>query len=125
MEISPAPSLNWRWLRTRNHDGTNRTFSLATAYAQTDRPREAVTECEKVLEFAPNHYGALLLDGQVLVDAKQPEAALPRLEKAAGLRPEMPDPHESLADAYDQLGKKTDAARERAAAKRLGASGGE
>ncbi len=95
---------------------------LATAYAQTDRAREAVTECEKVLEFAPNHYSAMLLEGQVLVESKHPEAALPRLEKAAALRPDMPDPHESLADAYAQLGQKTDAARERAAAKRLGAN---
>jgi|ERR1039458_2825754 arylsulfatase A-like enzyme/Flp pilus assembly protein TadD len=98
---------------------------LATAYAQTDRSREAVTECEKVLEFAPNHYGALLLEGRVLVLSKQPEAALPRLEKAAALQPKAPEPHMFLADAYGQLGRKTDAARERVAAKRLGANGEE
>ena len=95
---------------------------LATAYVQTDRAREAVTECEKVLEVVPNHYGALLLEGRVLVLSKQPEAALPRLEKAAALQPKAPEPHMLLADAYGQLGRKTDAARERAAAKRLEAS---
>jgi arylsulfatase A-like enzyme len=100
-------------------------LALATTYAQTERAREAVTECEKVLEFAPNHYDALLLEGQILLDSKQPEAALPRLEKAAELRPKVPDPHSLLADAYVQLGQQTDAARERAAAKRLGADGDE
>lgn len=94
---------------------------LATAYAQTDRARESVTECEKVLETNPNHYGALLLEGRVLVLSKQAEAALPRLEKAASLQPQMPEPHTFLADAYVQLGRKTDAARERVAAKRLSA----
>jgi arylsulfatase A-like enzyme len=96
---------------------------LATAYAQTDRAREAVTECEKLLEVIPNHYPALLLEGQVLVLSKQAEAALPRLEKAAALQPQMPEPHTSLAEAYDQLGQKGDAARESAVAKRLAANG--
>jgi Flp pilus assembly protein TadD len=57
--------------------------------------------------------------------SKQPEAALPRLEKAAALQPKAPEPHMFLADAYGQLGRKTDAARERVAAKRLGANGEE
>jgi Flp pilus assembly protein TadD len=51
--------------------------------------------------------------------SKQAEAALPRLQKAAALQPQMPEPHTSLAEAYDQLGQKADAARESAAAKRL------
>src|SRR5208283_1546665 len=47
---------------------------LATAYAKTNRSREAVTECEKVLEVAPKHYGALLLEGRILVLSKHPES---------------------------------------------------
>jgi arylsulfatase A-like enzyme len=92
---------------------------LATAYSKTDRAREAVTECEKVLETVPNHYGALLLEGRILVLSKHAEAALSSLEKAAALRPERPEPHMLLADAYVQLGRTTDAARERDGAKRL------
>lgn len=98
---------------------------LATAYVQTDRAREAVTECEKVLDIMPDDYDALVLEGRVLVQSKQPEAALPRLEKAAALQPDAPDPHTLMADAYGQLGRNTDAARERVKAKRLGASGEE
>ena len=45
---------------------------------------------------------------------------MPNLEKAAALRPQVPDPHLSLAEVYDQLGRKGDAARERSEAERLG-----
>ena len=48
-------------------------------------------------------------------------AAVPRLKKAAALDPKAPEPHMFLAEAYGQMGRKTDAARERATAKRLGA----
>jgi arylsulfatase A-like enzyme/thioredoxin-like negative regulator of GroEL len=95
---------------------------LQMAYAQTDRMPEAIKECEKVLEFDPDHYGTNLLLGRVLVLTAEPAAALPRLKKAAVLQPNAPEPHIFLADAYVQLGRKTDAARERATAKRLGAS---
>jgi arylsulfatase A-like enzyme/Tfp pilus assembly protein PilF len=95
---------------------------LQMAYAQTDRMPEAIKECERVLEFDPDHYGTNLLLGRVLVLTAEPAAALPRLKKAAALQPHAPEPHMFLADAYVQLGRKTDAARERATAKRLGAS---
>jgi choline-sulfatase len=94
-------------------------LALATTYAQTDREREAVTQCEEVLEVNPNHYVALLLEGRILVSSEHSDAALPRLENAANLRPEMPEPHIYLADAYDRLGRKKDAARERSLADRL------
>jgi arylsulfatase A-like enzyme/Flp pilus assembly protein TadD len=94
---------------------------LQMAYAQTDRMPEAIKECEKVLEFDPDHYGTNLLLGRVLELTGKPAAALPRLKKAAALDAKAPEPHMFLADIYVQLGRKTDAARERAIAKRLGA----
>ncbi|MGB9234555.1 MAG: sulfatase-like hydrolase/transferase [Terriglobales bacterium] len=94
---------------------------LATAYIKTDRAREAITECQKVLKVAPQNPGALLLEGQALVLSKQPEAALPLLNKAAAILPRAPEPHMAMADAYGQLGRETDAARERAEGMRLGA----
>jgi arylsulfatase A-like enzyme/Flp pilus assembly protein TadD len=101
-----------RWERAR--------LMLATAYLQTDRVPDAVKQCEKVLEFNPNHYPTNLLLGRVLLLSGDAEAALPKLIKAAALQPEAPEPHLFLTDAYDRLGRKTDAARERAEAKRLG-----
>jgi arylsulfatase A-like enzyme/Tfp pilus assembly protein PilF len=94
---------------------------LQMAYAQTDRMAEAIKECEKVLEFDPDHYGTNLLLGRVLELTGKPAAALPRLKKAAALDPKAPEPHMFLAGVYGQLGRKTDAARERAIAKHLGA----
>jgi arylsulfatase A-like enzyme/Flp pilus assembly protein TadD len=103
-----------RWERAR--------LMLATAYLQTERVPDAVKQCEKVLEFDPNHYPTNLMLGRILLLSGDAEAALPKLEKAAALQPNAPEPHVLLTDAYDRLGRKTDAARERAEAKRLGAS---
>ncbi len=97
-------------------------LQLATGYAQTHRLREAVTECETVLETNPNHYGALLLEGIFLVLEKEPEAALPRLERAAALQPKAPEPRAHLGDAFAQLGRLNEATREWAAAKQLKAN---
>jgi arylsulfatase A-like enzyme/cytochrome c-type biogenesis protein CcmH/NrfG len=96
---------------------------LEMAYAQSGRIPEAIKECEKVLESDPDDYGTNLLLGRVLVVTRDPAGALPKLNKAAALEPKAPEPHMFLAEAYDQLGRKVAAARERAAAKRLGASG--
>jgi Flp pilus assembly protein TadD len=51
-----------------------------------------------------------------------PALLLPRLKKAAALDPKALEPRMFLAEACGQLGRKTDAARERTAAKRLGMS---
>jgi len=98
-------------------------FSLATAYARMDRLPDAVKEYEKVIELRPNHYGAHLLLGRALALTGDPAAALPPLTKAATLQPGSPEPHAFLADAYVQLGRTTEAERERAEAQRLRASG--
>jgi arylsulfatase A-like enzyme/Tfp pilus assembly protein PilF len=95
---------------------------LAVAYAQTGRMPEAIEECKKVLEVEPDHYGTNLLLGRILVITGDPKAALPRLKKAAMLEPKAPEPHMFLAEAFTKLGRKMDAARERATVKRLGGS---
>jgi tetratricopeptide (TPR) repeat protein len=94
---------------------------LATAYLQMNRAPDAIKQCEKILEFDPNHYPAILLLGRILLSAGDAAAALPKLSAAATLEPAAPEPHLLLADAYDQLGRKPDAERERAEAERLGA----
>jgi arylsulfatase A-like enzyme len=113
-ELEIAVARDPRWERAR--------LMLATAYIQIDRVPDAVKQCEKVLEFDPNHYPTNLLLGRILMLKGDVEAALPKLEKAAALQPNAPEPHLLLTDAYDRLGRKPDAARERAEAKRLGAS---
>jgi arylsulfatase A-like enzyme/Flp pilus assembly protein TadD len=92
---------------------------LEMAYAQTDRLQDSIKECRKVLEVDPDHYGTNLLLGRVLTLTGKPAAALPKLKKAASLDPKAREPHMFLAEAYERLGRKAEAARERAAAKRL------
>jgi arylsulfatase A-like enzyme/Flp pilus assembly protein TadD len=92
---------------------------LEIAYAQANRVPEEIKECEKVLEFLPEHYASNLNLGRFLAESGDLKGAVPRLEKAAALRPELPAPRMALAEVYDKLGRKEDAARERAEAQHL------
>jgi arylsulfatase A-like enzyme/Tfp pilus assembly protein PilF len=93
---------------------------LQIAYARANRVPETIKQCEKVLEVLPENYGSYLTLGRFLAKSGDPAAAVPKLEKAAALRPQASDPHSSLAVVYEQLGRKEDAARERATALQLG-----
>ncbi len=99
-------------------------LSLATAYARQDRLTDAIPEYAKVIELRPNHYSAHLLMGRAQALTGKPEDAIPNLLRAVELMPKSPEPHRFLADAYAQLGQKADEERERAAAQRLRAAGG-
>jgi arylsulfatase A-like enzyme/Tfp pilus assembly protein PilF len=92
---------------------------LQMAYAQTGRMQDAIKECRKVLEFDPDDYRTNLLLGRVLELTGKPTAALVPLKKAASLQPNTVEPHMFLKDAYQKLGRKAEAAREAATAKRL------
>ncbi|MGA7633993.1 MAG: sulfatase-like hydrolase/transferase [Terriglobales bacterium] len=96
---------------------------LSVADSRTNRLPQAIKECEVVLGVLPEEYGANLLLGRDLVLSGNPDAALPRLMKAASIRPGAPDPHLVLADAYDKLGRNDDAERERSVAERLELNG--
>jgi len=96
---------------------------LETAYARTNRVPETIKECQTVLKFLPDHFGSYLILGRFLEISGDFEQAVPKLRKAAVLQPQAPEPHMFLAEAYDRLGQQVAAARERAVAKRLGASG--
>lgn len=95
---------------------------LANAYTHADRMPEAIQQYKKVLELNPDNFSGNLRLGQALLLSGNAAAAVPKLKKALALHPEEPEPHALLADAYVRLGKKTDAARERAAGKRPEAS---
>ena len=76
---------------------------------------------EKALALQPAsieaRYGLAMLD----LAAKQPDAARKHLEEIIARAPQYGDAHKGLADAFDQLGRKPDADRERTIATRLSA----
>jgi arylsulfatase A-like enzyme/Flp pilus assembly protein TadD len=92
-------------------------YSLASVYARTQRIPEAVEILKKVLEMNPDHFRANLLLGRILSLQGDPASAVPKLEKAVQVEPNVPEAHKFLADAYTQLGRDADAARERGLAK--------
>jgi arylsulfatase A-like enzyme/Tfp pilus assembly protein PilF len=91
-------------------------FSLAAVYARIDRLPDAMKELDATLALTPSHYRANLLRGRILSLEGDPAGALPNLEKAAEVEPNSREAHLFLAEAYTQLGRPLDAARERAAA---------
>lgn len=124
-------------MRTGNLDDATAVFEKLTAdapymvdahvlleivYARGNRVPETISECEKVLKLVPDHFGSYLTLGQFLAKSGNLEAAVPNLQKAAELRPALPAPHMFLADVYAQLGRQTDADRERAEGRRLAAN---
>ncbi|HSZ63106.1 MAG TPA: sulfatase-like hydrolase/transferase [Terriglobales bacterium] len=92
---------------------------LEITYARQNRVPETIKECEAVLKFLPDQYGSTLLLGQFLLRSGDAEAALLKLQRAAEIRPQAPQPHMSLADTYAKLGRQADAERERSEAMRL------
>ena len=94
---------------------------LELAYARTNRVADAIRECQTVLGYDPEDYGSYLILGQSQARSGDPQAGVATLKKAVSLQPEIPLAHLWLADVYDQLGQKADAAREREEAERLGA----
>jgi tetratricopeptide (TPR) repeat protein len=93
---------------------------LEIAYAKANRFSEAIKQSEYVLKILPEHFGSYMILGRALAMSGDLQGAIPKLQKAATLRPDSPEPHIALADVYDGLGQEPDAAMERENAVRLG-----
>ena len=93
-------------------------YSLASVYVRQNRMEDAKKELRKALQLKPGMYLANVMLGQVFIVQKQPAMALPYLKSAEKVNPDSRDAHGLLADVYAQLGKKSDAERERGLAQR-------
>jgi tetratricopeptide (TPR) repeat protein len=94
-------------------------FSLASVYARINRLPDALAELRRVLQADPRHFRANLLAGRILTVQGDFPAALPLLQLAVALDPESSEARNFLADDYEQLGRGTDAQRERIRAQQL------
>jgi arylsulfatase A-like enzyme/Flp pilus assembly protein TadD len=93
-------------------------FSYGSVLARIARVPEAIAELRTALELAPGHYRANLLLGRILTLQKQAQEAVPHLQRAVEAQPDSREARLFLADAYEALGRATDAERERARAGR-------
>jgi arylsulfatase A-like enzyme/Flp pilus assembly protein TadD len=93
---------------------------LEVAYFRSGRLAEAVQQCKKVLELAPNQYDSQMILGRALAGLGELQEAADILKKAIALRPNIAEPHIYLSDVYDRLGRGADAEAEREAAQNLG-----
>jgi Flp pilus assembly protein TadD len=93
---------------------------LTIAYNKANRTQDVIKECQAVLHYMPDNFGANLSLGRALLKTGDAEGAISPLQKAVAGEPDKPAPHLSLADVYEKLGRTEDAQRERAEASRLG-----
>jgi len=96
-------------------------FYLGAAHLRLKHVPEATSEFDKALELDANHFLANLKYGELLVVEGKAAAALPKLSRAAKVDPKSAEAHAFLARAYEALGQKQNAQRERAKAAQLGA----
>ena len=102
----------------RNPTSAEMHYSLASIYVRTDRMDDARKELQKSLAIKPDFYDANFMLGHIFVVQKKPLLATSYLQKASKSNPGASGPHQFLADAYAQLGKKEQAERERKLAAR-------
>ncbi|MDZ4861235.1 MAG: tetratricopeptide repeat protein [Candidatus Hydrogenedentes bacterium] len=87
--------------------------NLGTAYKKAKMLDEAVPHFVRSLEISPNHAGALINMGQVLLEQNRVEQAIQTLEKAAQSATRNPEVRFTLASAYFR-GQRFDKAMEQA-----------
>ena len=86
---------------------------LAQCFMAIDRPKDALEALEPVRETYPSYVVTWLELGRAQIASKQWAAARDNLLEAARINPFDPEVHELLAKAYEGLGQKELAARER------------
>jgi tetratricopeptide (TPR) repeat protein len=79
----------------------------------------ALPYAERAVQLAPDAASGHNALGRVLLETNDVARALSELELAAKIAPDSPQAHFALAHAYSRLGRKADAARERATFLRL------
>jgi tetratricopeptide (TPR) repeat protein len=108
----------------RNPKSPEMRFYLALAYERAGRSQEAMSAYRKTIELKPDDFRANLLLGRQLGLNGRAKEALPYFQKAVKIRPQSIDAHQFLSNAYDGLGQKIAARREREAAQMLRAAAG-
>jgi predicted Zn-dependent protease len=96
-------------------------FYLGAVHLRLKHAPEATAEFDKALELDADHFLTNLKYGELLLLEGKASEALPKLNRAVKADAKSAEAHASLASAYEALGQKQNAARERARAAQLGA----
>lgn len=94
-------------------------LQLAYEYLKRGDPTQALPYAEEAVRLEPKSFVAHNALGRVLVESADLKRGITELEMATKLSPESPENHVALASAYAKVGRKLDAARERAEFLRL------
>jgi len=98
--------------------------SLSAISLKGEDSKAAVEYGELAVKASPGDFATHIVLGRALLASEEPARAATELEQAVKLAPNSAEGHFSLAEAYNRLGKKPDAARETAEFKRLEHLGG-
>jgi arylsulfatase A-like enzyme/Tfp pilus assembly protein PilF len=93
---------------------------LIVLYKRAKRVQDEIRECRTVLKSIPDNYGANFNLGSALLETGDFQGAVQPLQAAIQGKPDRPEPHMALSDAYLKLGMQADAERERAEGVHLG-----
>ena len=94
---------------------------LIVLYTKAGHTQDVIKECQTVLHYMPENFGANVNLGRALLKTGDPQGAIAPLQKAIAGEPHKPAPHLALSDVYQSLGREADAMKERSEAERLGA----
>src|SRR5205823_6308097 len=72
-------------------------FYVGAVFARLKRIPEAIKDFQTTLRLDPNHYLGNLIYGRLLFLEGHPEQALPKLQRAAKIEPDLREPHRFLA----------------------------
>jgi tetratricopeptide (TPR) repeat protein len=94
-------------------------YKLADAYSRVQKYDDAERLLQRSIWLDSTATGPFILLGKVLEKKGEPVLALGYLQKAAGMDPNNPMTHQILGQAYRDIGKQEDAARELKIAEQL------
>ncbi len=92
---------------------------LSAVLRELDRNEEALKILKRAKELSPDHPTTYTHLGQIYLKLKDFKEARDAFQESVQINPFNPDVHQGLANAYEMLGEKTAALKEREAAKRL------
>lgn len=93
--------------------------SVAFEYLKRGEPKNALPFAERAVKAAPRNFTTHAALGRALVDSGEIERGVKELEISIQLEPTSPQTRIALASAYQKLGRKEDAAKQRAEFLRL------